>query len=399
LRRLIYFLKSNPGADESGDPGEFRFAWAERVLRLGGALRAENIQAPVCAWDGGRLGLRGVRLPERKFTGYAYRIPAPAWFAADGRSPPSTEAGPGPALERQLHATPFGRLCRHPEVRLALAQDRLASTLAPLLAVPDLLADEDRLFRDWEVERPAAALQARASCGEFERSHPKLDPTMLRFRIRLRCAALRRIDIAAVGREVFRPCPAYFGEPHLLFKLPRGLNLKAGMVRMANSWPMPETEAASEGWRSDSGLVVAAENCLFPLPPPEPGSVERFSNTAAEWLALEPLRAFQARAPLPLFPHATVYPNGYVPRGFRIRISPGAMRDCGGSYLTLAAAGLSPYIAEPFDDYCRGHGDLLSEWVRDVAGLAAEKWGRWETAALREPRREQSPPTTPGARR
>jgi hypothetical protein len=247
--------------------------------------------------------------------------------------------------------------------------------LAPLLAIPDLLSGEDRLFRDWEVERPAAARHALASCGEILHSQPGLSPAALRIRARLRCAALRRIDLAAVGREVYRPCPAFFGEPHLAYSLTRGLRLKAGIVRMANSWPSQATEAESRSWRGDPELVAAAEKCLFPLPPPGPGAAGLFSEAAEAWLALEPLRTFQAGSPLPAFPHATLYPHGYVPGGFRIRISPEAVQGCGGSYLTLAAAGISPYIAEPFDDFCRQRSGLLAEWSRDAAGLAAEKWG------------------------
>jgi hypothetical protein len=375
LRRSIYLLKASPAQDESDGAQEFPYAWAEGVRPLGGMLRAENIQVPVAFWMGDGLRLRGVQLPGRDFNGHAFRVPAPAWFRPGGGDPvPAAEDGHRPTLERQLYATPFGRLCRHPEIRFALAQDRLASALEPLLAVPDLLADEDRLFRDWEIERPEAARQARVSCGEFEGLRPEPSPAMLQLRSRIRCAALRRIDMAAVGREVFRPCPAFFGDPHLAFGLGHGLNLKAGMVRMANCWPRPETEAVSAAWRSDPGLVLAAEQCLFPFPSTGPAAPEHFSSTAMDWLDLEPLRHFQAHGPLPLFPHATVYPYGYVPRGFRVRISPEAIRDCGGSYLTLAAAGLSPYIAEPFDKVCSGRADLLSDWARDAVGLAAEKW-------------------------
>ena len=376
LRGHIYFLKAGLALDETRQPPEYAFAWAERVRRVAGALVAENIQIPAAHWEGGTVQLRGFRLPEREFAGHAYRMPCQAWFLPDGKGNPPGAAGfRRPSLERQLHATPFGRFCRHPEVRMALAQDRLASSLAPLLAIPDLLAEEDRLLRDWEVERPEAARQARQSCGEFKSCSQNIGPEALKLRIRLRCAVLRRMDVAAVGREVFRPCPAFFGEPHIRFELQPGLCLKAGMVRMANSWPSPETEALSLGWRGDPKLVHAAESRLFPLPPPGPGALEGFSRIAEEWLAVEPLRRFQDRSQLPLVPHGTIYPHGYVPRGFRIRIAPDSIRDCGGSYLTLAAAGLSPYIAEPFHDYCQLRAGLLAEWAGDVAGLAAEKWG------------------------
>jgi len=373
----IYLLKAGPVSGEAGGPREFFFAWAERVRPQRGLLRAENIQAPICSWEDGIPRLHGARLPEREFSGYAYRMPAPSWFERDGQCPASLGGRrPGPALGRLLHTSPLGRLCRNPEVLLALAQDRLALELAPLLAVPDLLAGEDRLFRDWAVERPGAAAHAMSSCEEILRSQPELRPAARQIRTRLRLAALRRIDLAAVGREVFRPCPAFFGEPHLGYDLGRGLRLKAGIVRMANSWPSAETEAGSESWRGDPELILAAETRLFPLPPPGPGSDELFSGAADAWLALEPLRKFQACTALPVFPHSTVYPHGHVPRGFRIRISPGAVEGCGGTYLTLAAAGLSPYIAEPFDDLCRQRAGLLAEWSRDVAGLAAEKWGQ-----------------------
>jgi hypothetical protein len=50
------------------------------------------------------------------------------------------------------------------------------------------------------------------------------------------------------------------------------------------------------------------------------------------------------------------------------------MRACGGSYLTLAAAELSPYIAEPFLELCGKYRELLAAWAEDTPGLAAAKW-------------------------
>jgi hypothetical protein len=329
------------------------------------------------------LRVRGVSLPERTFAGHAYRMPAPAWFQFErGQADIFDPARSGlknisltpSSIERRLHTTPLGPWCRLPEIRRALAQDKFAATLAPLLGLPDLLAGEDRLLPDWEMERPEAAAAARASAEAIGSAAPGLPPDVLRLRLRLRHAVLRRMDAAAVGREVFLPCPGYFGEPHLAFDLSRGLSFKAGIVRMANYWSKPETEARSLAWRADPELIRAAETRLFPLPSPGPQATERLISTAQAWIALAPLRDFEAASPLPLFPCATIYPDGYVPRGFQIRIKPETMRACGGSYLTLAAAGLSPYIAEPFAKACERHQDLLAQWAEDVTSLAILKW-------------------------
>ena len=100
-----------------------------------------------------------------------------------------------------------------------------------------------------------------------------------------------------------------------------------------------------------------------------------FAAAAAAWLAAAPLREFEAHSALPLFPVRTIYPEGIVPPGFQVRIQAETMRACGGSYLTLAAAGVSPYIAEPFLKICEKHRDQLADWAEDALELALEKWG------------------------
>ena len=102
-------------------------------------------------------------------------------------------------------------------------------------------------------------------------------------------------------------------------------------------------------------------------------------------MALGPLRAFEAANVLPLFPYSTIYPNGYVPRGYRVRIRPESLSPLGGSYLTLAAAGLSPYIATPFDAYCESRQALLKAWMDDVPALAVAKWGEPDPRGVAEP--------------
>ena len=62
-----------------------------------------------------------------------------------------------------LYTTPLGQFCRHPEIAAALAQDKLATLIAPFLHIPDLLSNERRLLRDWELERPQPYAAARAS--------------------------------------------------------------------------------------------------------------------------------------------------------------------------------------------------------------------------------------------
>lgn len=279
-----------------------------------------------------------------------------------------------PLLEL-LYTTPLGRFCRHPEIALALAQDKLATTVAPFVQVPDLLAYEHRLFSDWQVERPEPAAEARASALALKKQFAGMKTKALGLRIRIHLAAHRRIDAAALGREVFVPCPAFFGEPHVPFELGNGLLIKIGIVRMANYWPKPETAARSRNWRADRALVEAVERKLFPLlPPPGPQAAHEFEVAAGAWMRVEPLREFEARRSLPLFPFTTIYPDGYAPRGYRIRIRPETMRELGGSYLTLASAGLSPYIAEPFLAYCESRAELIESWKHDLLKLAIAKW-------------------------
>ena len=288
-------------------------------------------------------------------------------------SAPITDTSP---LTRLLYTTPLGEFCRHPEIAGALAQDRLAATLAPWLQAPDLFVCEHRLFRDWQVERPEAAAFAQESAVAIETEWAGMAAEVLQLRLLIHLTAHRRIDAAAVGREVFLPCASFFGEPHVTCELPQGLALKIGTVRMANYWPKPEMEARSRVWWANRELVQAVERRLFPLlPPPGTEAVEQFGTAAALWLRLKSLREFEARSSLPLFPYSTIYPDGYCPRAYKIRIPAETMRSLGGSYLTLAAAGLSPYIADPFLAYCETRKELLGDWTEDLLGLAIGKWG------------------------
>ena len=209
-----------------------------------------------------------------------------------------------------MGTTPLGRMGRHPEVLLALAQDQLAAMLAPFLHLPDLLAGEDGLLEDWARQRPAVAAEADLAVPA-DWSRP-----LREFRLRLRRAALRRLDAAATGREIFLPCPAYFGEPYLAFDLAPGLGFKAGVVQQASYWSFPEGAARSRAWRLDSRLVAAVEARLFPLLSPDAPADKVFPAAATRWLGLGPLRAFESRSPLPLFPRSTIYPEGWVPPGF-----------------------------------------------------------------------------------
>lgn len=371
MRPLIYFLKSEPVS--AGQLGEsvIPHAYAERVRRVEGKLLAENIQVPIVERES---RMRGRTLSERSFSGLAYRLPQPEWFLRDGKADDGSGRSAAPDIERWLRLTPLGRLCRQPEIARALAQDRLAATLAPLLALPDLLQNEDRLLEKWEIERPEAAAEARASVTA--KSDCDRLPEARTVRARIRLAALRRIDAAAVGREVFLPCPAFFGEPYLDFPLASGFTLKAGVVRMAHAWPKPDTEALSRDWRGREELVRAVESRLYPLlPPTGPIDGQALNEAVKAWLAVAPLREFEARSQLPLFPCETVYPEGYVPPGYRVRIRPETVRSLGGSYLTLAAARLSPYIAEPFHALCEARKDLLDAWSEDPMALAKIKWG------------------------
>jgi hypothetical protein len=300
-------------------------------------------------WEGGSWRAHSRRLPDRAFGGYAYDVPAPGWFVRDAPAEdPVNRERRRAALELRLHTTPLGRMCRHPEIRQALAQDRLAAALEPVLQVPDLLAGEDRLEREWRLHRPAVAAQADAALATLERRCGGWPPEVRRWRRQLRCAAWRRLDAAATGREIFQPCPAYFGEPYVAGELAPGLSFKAGIVRRAEYWPTRESEARSRAWRADDALVAAVEARLFPLAPGAAWSDAALAAALEVWLGTADCRDFQSRSPLPLFPAATLVPEGRAPAGFRVRIRPETMRALGGSYLTLAAAGLSPWLAAPF---------------------------------------------------
>jgi len=133
-----------------------------------------------------------------------------------------------------------------------------------------------------------------------------MESKALGLRLRLHLAAHRRIDAAALGREVFLPCPAFLGEPHIACELADGLILKIGIVRMAHYWPKPEMAARSRAWCGNRALVEAVERRLFPLlPPPGPDAAHEFEVAAGVWILLQPLREFEARHCLPLFPYST----------------------------------------------------------------------------------------------
>jgi hypothetical protein len=263
-------------------------------------------------------------------------------------------------------------MCKNFEILQALAQDKLAAGLAPALHVADLLVGEDRLGEEWRVLRAEAAATASEDAAKLASDQAG---EIRKLRHRLHIAALRRLDAAATGREVFLPCPAYFGEPYMPYKLAPDLLFRAGIVRRANYWPTTGGEMRSRIWRADRNLVSSAESKLLPLFSVQSPAEEDFAAAATAWLGMAALRDFEARSPLPLFPYATIFPDGYVPPGFRVRIRPETMRALGGSYLTLAAAGISPYIAEPFYDYCAQRGEQLAADREDVVGLAAAKWG------------------------
>jgi hypothetical protein len=367
---VIFLIKARPDSPAATAGSIYFQAWAERVHRIDGRLRAENIQVPVVSGreDGWQLEAR--RLADRTFDGHAYACRPPAWYRGGAATDPVADPkARHRALEQRLRTTPLGRMCLHPEVRLALAQDRLAAEVEPMLRIPDLLVGEERLASVWRTERPqvaglAAAVNpagaSRGSAGE------------LPWRQRLRGAVLRRLDVAAVGREVYFPCPGYFGEPYLTFATTPGHFFKAGLVRSMRTWSSPEGEARSAAWRSSPEQIAAMERRLFPVLADNRPRREGASALPL-WLALAPVRDFEDRSPWPLFPRAAGFPG--APPGFLVRIRPETMRELGGSYRTLALAGLSPYLAPPFADFCATRRELLAAWSEDPAGLALAKWG------------------------
>ena len=373
MPRFIYLIKARGARPQESGAELFFSAWAERVWRSDGQLRAENIQVPVVSRKDDGWRMEGRRLPDRTFAGQAYTCRAPAWYAAEAPAPPVVGEGSGSrALGESLRTTPLGRMCLHSEVRRALAQDRLAAALEPLLRLPDLLEGEDRLAEVWRVARPEAAAQAAAAGAALRSGDGGAEERS--WHQRLRTAALRRLDAAAVGREIYRPCPAFFGEPYLPFAVRTDLTLKAGLVRDMRTWPDSEREAQSAAWRADAACVAAVEDRLLPgLGPGRPrGGAD---SSLAAWLALAAVRAFETRSPWPLFPRATALATEAPPAGFVVRIQPETMRNLGGSYRTLASAGLSPFLAQPFAEYCETRRDLLAAWSEDGPGLALARWG------------------------
>jgi len=77
---MIYFLKAN--AIAAGPMGErlIPYVYAERVERAGTKLKAFNPQVPAPEWKEGEFRLRGRKLNDALFCGFAYRSPAPPWF-------------------------------------------------------------------------------------------------------------------------------------------------------------------------------------------------------------------------------------------------------------------------------------------------------------------------------
>jgi hypothetical protein len=374
--RRVFLLK----VPVDGRCGEARFHYghAERVHKRDGRLWAENIQLPMLDWRQGTLQWSRQRLTDRFLRGFAYRVPTPVWFAPEEEScaPPRADenATAVAAWNVLLETSAWGKFCRHPEVRVALAQDVLAAEIESFLRAPDLLAHEDRLYADWENERPEAAGHAREQ-GEFPGEDWEKAGDFAPLRKRLRLAALRRIDAAAVGRETFAPCPAFLGEPYLAFDLGRGFRFKAGIAVSCRYRPTPDSETLARTWRSDPALVRAVERRLFPVASPEAiDAPEAFASAAAEWTATALLRDFESRSPLPLFPVETVYPGDFVPENYGRRIPPEALAAAGTNALAAAAAGISIYIAEPFRIHAEAR--LPTAKSANLAGLAAAKWGR-----------------------
>ena len=291
-------------------------------------------------------------------------------------SAPTTDSSP---LARLLYAARWGNLRRHPEIAEALAQDRLAATLTPWLRVPDLFGCEHRLFRDWQVERPEAAAFAQESAAAIEVECAGMAKEVLQLRLLIHLTAHRRIDAAAVGREVFLPCAPFFGAtPISSASCRRDSPLRSEPCAWRTIGPSPI-------WRPGAGFGGRITNwckrwneASFPSYR-RPAPTRRSSSGRRQrcGLRLKPLRDFEARSSLPLFPYSTIYPDGYCPRAYKIRIPAETMRRLGGSYLTLAAAGLSPYIADPFLAYCDTRKELLAEWTEDLVGLAIGKWGHF----------------------
>jgi hypothetical protein len=369
LVQPVHFLKTAlPG-------GGYGYGYAERLRPLAEGFWAEAIAVPGVERTAQGWTIRPIRLADRVFTGLAYRLARPAWLRqADLSGPVPEEAEVIRRAARLLCTTAFGAFCSLPEVRLALAQDRLAAALAPVLAIPDLLVHEDVLAQDWLAARPEAAAAAQAEADATAAPLAAGGPALCRWRRRIRLAALRRLDAAAVGREIFAPGPALLGEAYAPASAAEGWTIRAGLVRSAQYWPAPETEARSRAARSNPALVRAVELGLFPWMP-EPAETAPFAQAWEEWAAAASLREFEGQGPMPLFPNRLGRTESWPPAGFSVRIGPQTLAKMGASRHSLAAAGLCPLIADPFRRYCAAARDLLAEWSADVPALVAAKWG------------------------
>ena len=366
----VYFLKAPlPG-------GGYGYGYAERLRPLAGGVWAEGVTVPRVERTALGWTIRPLRLPDRNLDTWGYPLARPAWIrpAPAGERPLEEAEILRRRAARLLCTTPFGAFCAMPEVRLALAQDRLAAELAPVLAIPDLLVHEDALFQAWQHARPEEAAEAQAAADAIAAELAASSPSIRHWRRRMRLAALRRLDAATVGREVFAPGAALLGEAYAPVAGPKEWIIKAGIVRTAQYWPTPETEIRSRAARTDEALVRAVELALFPWNP-EPGEAAPFARAWEEWAAAASLRACEAREPMPLFPTRLGRTEHWPPAGFSVRIGPETLSRAGASRHSLAAAGLCPLIADPFRRYCAAAQDLLAEWAADLPALVAAKWG------------------------
>lgn len=273
-----------------------------------------------------------------------------------------------------LLATKLGEYFKHPEMTMALAQNVFLERILPFVRMPDVLVDEERLVDEWTTTRGAATRRSKEYGQELEARFRGLPFEAIHCRIILGLAAYRKIDAAVVGSERFYACPLFMGESYMLCKSTAGLSIKAGLVRTANYWPNPETDASSEKLLSDRELVYEIERMLLPFVPPagENNEKQLWLDLYKMWRAVEPLRKFEQTNKLPLFPEKVYWEAPTIPAGYQWRIQPETMAKLGMNIEDLITAGISPYISTVFAEFCAARQHLLAEIAEDPLTLAEQ---------------------------
>jgi len=256
-----------------------------------------------------------------------------------------------------LTTTRLRELFLLPTVRTVLAQDALAAQVEPLLRTPDLLRNEPILLREWAEARPDAAALARTAGSRMEKECAGWPDDARRYRVLLRLATYRRLEAASLGSEVRERCPWWLGETSWTTTLADGLPFSIGAPRIANYYPNQIDEKVSLARLQRPEIVDEAERALFALV-----AAPAFPTAFAAWRELEPLRRFEEQQSLPLFPRCAPWPGGKPPPGYQWRVQLEELGPLGLDVSALILAGIAPYAAPAWLEYCRRHPDQIARW-------------------------------------